>query len=135
MHPLPKVDETLALLTGAKVFSELDANCGFWQIPLADSSQHLTTFITIYGRFCFNKLPFGISSAQEHFQRRMSEILEDQERVLCHVDDVLVFASTQQEHNARLRTALAKIQAARLTLNEDKCEFNNESHIPWSRHR
>ena len=48
VHPLPKVDETLAQLTGAKVFSKLDANCGFWQILLANSSQHLTTFITPY---------------------------------------------------------------------------------------
>ena len=56
----------------------------------------------------------------------MSEILEGQEGVLCLVDDVLVFASTQQEHDARLRTALAKIQAAGLTLREEKCEFNKE---------
>ena len=126
VHPLPKVDETLAQLTGAKVCSKLDANCGFWQIPLADSSRHLTTFSAPYSRFCFNKLPFGISSAPEHFQRRMSEILEGQEGVLCHVDDVLIFASTQQGHDARLHTALAKIQAAGLTLNEEKCEFNKE---------
>ena len=46
VHPLPKVDETLAQLTGTKVFSKLDANSGFWQIPLAKKSQHLTTFIT-----------------------------------------------------------------------------------------
>ena len=43
VYPLPKVDETLAQLAGAKVFGKLDANCGFWQIPLV---SHLTTFIT-----------------------------------------------------------------------------------------
>ena len=69
VHPLPKVDETLAQLTGERVFSKLDANSGFWQIPLAKSSRHLTTVITPFGRYCFNKLPFGISSAPEHFQR------------------------------------------------------------------
>ena len=109
------------------MFSKLDVNCRFWQIPLADSSRrYLTTFITPYGGFCFNKLPFGISSAPDHFQRKMSEILEGQEGFLYHVDDVLVFAFTQQEHDARLCTALAKIQAAVLTLNEEKCEFNKE---------
>ena len=46
VFPLPKVDDTLAQLAGAKVFSKLDANSGFWQIPLAKKSQHLTTFIT-----------------------------------------------------------------------------------------
>lgn len=66
-HPLPTVDETLAHLNGASVFSKVDANSGFWQIPLADSTKHLTTFITPYGRYCFNKLPFGISSAPEYF--------------------------------------------------------------------
>ena len=50
-HPLPKVDETLAQLAGAKTFSKLDANSGFWQIPLSQSSRLLTTFITPMGRY------------------------------------------------------------------------------------
>ena len=83
VHPLPKVDETLAQLTGAKVFSKLDANSGFWQIPLAEKSRLLTTFITPKGRYCFNKLPFGISSAPEDFQKRMSRILSGLEGVHC----------------------------------------------------
>jgi len=66
-HPLPGVDETLAQLTGATVMSKLDANSGFWQIPLAKESRELTTFIMPFGRYCFNKLPFGISSAPEHY--------------------------------------------------------------------
>ena len=69
VYPMPKVDTTLAQLTGAVLFTKLDANSGFWQIPLAKESRLLTTFITPYGRFCFNKLPFGITSAPEVFQR------------------------------------------------------------------
>ena len=70
------VDEILAQIQGARIFSKLDANSGFWQIPLAEQSQLLTTFITPFGRYRFKKLPFGISSAPEHFQRRMNQILE-----------------------------------------------------------
>ena len=88
---MPCVDETLAQLAGATTFSKLDANRGFWQIPLERSSRHLTTFTTPFGHYQFNKLPFGISSASEHFQRRMSEILEGQQGILCHMDDALVF--------------------------------------------
>ena len=69
VYPIPRVDETLAQLTGATLFSKLDANSGFWQIPLAKPSRILTTFITPFGRYCFNKLPFGISCAPELFQR------------------------------------------------------------------
>ena len=73
IHPLPKFDETLALLSGATCFSKLNANSGFWQIPLSDDSHLLTTFLTPYGRFCFNKLPFGVSCAPELFQKRMAQ--------------------------------------------------------------
>ncbi len=76
VHPIPNVDESLAKLSGAQIFSKLDANSGFRQIPLAKESRPLTTFITPFGRYCFNKLPFGISSAPELFQRRMNEILD-----------------------------------------------------------
>ena len=123
VHPLPKVDETLAQLAGAKVFSKLDANSGFWQIPLSQSSRLLTTFITPMGRYCFNKLPFGISSAPEHFQRRMSEILAGLEGVLCQMDDVLIFGKDQAEHDKRLEAALKRIEEAGATLNPQKCEF------------
>ena len=91
VHPLPKVDVTLAQLAGATAFSKLDANSGFWQIPLSEDSCSLTTFITPFGRYAFNKLPFWMSSALDHFQRRMSQILAGQDGALCHMDGVLVF--------------------------------------------
>ena len=53
-HPLPAVEQALVQLAGAQVFSKIDANSGFWQIPLAQESALLITFITPFGRFCFN---------------------------------------------------------------------------------
>lgn len=123
VHPLPRVDDTLAQLKGAKLFSKLDANSGFWQIPLSERSRLLTTFIAPSGRYCFNKLPFGISSAPEHFQKRMSRILEGLDGVLCQMDDVLIHGRDETEHNTRVIAALKRIEAAGVTLNRDKCEF------------
>ena len=57
------VEDNLAKLQGSTIYSKLDANSGFWQIPLYEKSRLLTTFITPQGRYCFNRLPFGISSA------------------------------------------------------------------------
>ena len=95
IHPLPKVDDILVQISGAAIFSTLDANSGFWQVPLAPASRHLTTFITHFGRYRFNKLPFGICSALEVFQKRMSQILMGL-GVLCLIDDVLVLAVQKQ---------------------------------------
>ena len=75
-HILPSVEQTLAQVGDAKYCSKLDANSGFWQIELAPESSKLTTFITPFGRYAFNRLPFGITSAPEHFQRKMSGTME-----------------------------------------------------------
>ena len=120
VHPLPAVDETLAQLAGAAVFSKLDTNSGFWQIPLAATSRHLTTFITPFGRYFFNKLPFGITSTPEYFQKKMSSILEGLQGVLCLIDDI---RRDKEQHNKRLFAALERIQKAGVTLNAEKCEF------------
>jgi len=74
IHLLPKVDEALAQLAGATCSTKLDVNSGFWQIPLATESHHLTTFLTPFGRYRFNKLPFGISSTPELFQKHMNSL-------------------------------------------------------------
>ena len=122
-YPIPQVDETLAQLAGATFFSKLYPNSGFWQIPLSAESHLLTTFITPYGRYCFNKLPFGITSAPELFQRRMSRILEGLPGVLCLMDDIIIFGTTQEEHDSRLMATLQQLETAGVTLNQGKCEF------------
>ena len=106
VKPLPRVETTLAQLSGAKVFLKLDTNNGFWKIPLDPYSRLLMTFLTPFGRFCFNKLPSGISSAPEHFQKHMSNILADLPGIVCYIDDVLVFGCDQREHDSRLKAAL-----------------------------
>jgi transposase InsO family protein len=123
VHPLPSVDNILAQLSGAKIFSKLDANSGFWQVPLSANSRLLTTFITPFGRYCFNKLPFGIASAPEVFQKRMNRLLEGLEGTVCLIDDILIFARTQEEHKERLTLTLQRLQEAGVTLNWEKCEF------------
>ena len=125
IHPMALVDESLAKLADSKI-SKLDARSGFWQIPLAEESKHYTTFITPFGRYCFNRLPFGISSASDIFQRTISKILGDMDGVIAHMDDILVHAKDQASHDQRLREAMKRLQEAGLTLNE-KCEFSKDS--------
>lgn len=126
VHRLPKVDESLAQLSGDVVFSKVDANSGFWQIPLLENSKYLTAFITPFGHYYFIKLPFGICSAPEYFQRKMSQILDGLEGTLCHMDNVLVYGRNQGEHDDRLTRVLQRIKDASLMLNKGKCEFNKD---------
>ena len=63
----------------------------------------------------------------------MNQILEGQEGVLCHMDDILIFGGNQEEHDKRLHAVLQKITAAGATLNQEKCEFNKK-HINFLGH-
>ena len=126
-HVLPAVDQIVAQLSNATIFTKLDANAGFWQIKLADESDLYTTFITPFGRFCFQRLPFGITSAPEFFQKKMSSILADLEGVVCMIDDVLVYGSSHKEHDDRLEVVLNRLQKAGVTLNKEKCQFRQTS--------
>lgn len=78
---LPTTDELLAKLARASIFTSLDAASGFWQITLCNGSSLLTTFISLVRRYCFKRVPFGISIAPEIFQRKMNELLADMEGV------------------------------------------------------
>ena len=122
-YPLPSTDQLLAQLEGAQIFSKLDCNSGFYQIPLAEDSQELTTFITPFGRYCFQRLPFGISSGSEVFHRMMSQMLTGIPGVICDIDDVLVSAANQAEHDERMETVMQRLEKEGVTLNE-KCKFN-----------
>lgn len=120
---LPTVDDALGQLAGATYFSKLDANSGFHQVKLAKESQELTTFITPFGRYCFQRMPFGITSAPEYFQKRMAEILDGLQGVVNLMDDVLVYGATKHEHDERLHEVLKRLVAAGVTLNRAKCSF------------
>ena len=126
-HILPSVKQSLAQLGGATVFSKLDANSGFWQVKLHPESALFTTFITPYGRFCFNRLPFGITSAPEYFQKRMSTILNGSEGVVNQTDDTLVHGKNRAEHDRRLAAVLKRLEEADVTWNRGKCEFAKSS--------
>ncbi|XP_046396811.1 uncharacterized protein K02A2.6-like [Ischnura elegans] len=124
-HELPTVDECLTLMKAseAKIFTKLDACRGYYQIPLERECRPLTTFITPFGRYCFNRMPMGLSSAGEHFQRRMSEALTGLKGVVNVMDDILVFAATQPEHDVRLNAVLQRLRENGITLNREKCRF------------
>ncbi|GFS06114.1 Pol polyprotein [Elysia marginata] len=94
-------------------------------MPLAEESQNLTTFITPFGRFCYKRLPFEISSGPELFHREMSQLVGDIPGVICDTDAILITGETKKEHDSRVREVLQRLKKAGATLNS-KCSFPQE---------
>lgn len=102
-HPMPVIDEVLAKIGKGKVWSILDVKDAFFLLELEEGSRDIVTFITHRGLYRFKRLPFGLVSAPETFQRKMDEILADCEGTYWYLDDVGVEGSSVEEHDLRLK--------------------------------
>lgn len=121
--PLPHAEDLLQSLQGAKWFSKLDLASAYHQVTLHEDSRDLTTFVTHEGLFRFKRVCFGLASAPSAFQQLMHQILSGCSGVKFYIDDIIVFGSTQKEHDDNLGKVLTRIASSGLKLN-DKCVFD-----------
>ena len=98
-YPLPKIDETLDSLTGAKWFSTLDLYSGYWQVGMDENDKPKTAFITRKGLFQFRVLPFGLCNAPATFERLMETVLAGLQWDICliYLDDIITFGKSFEE--------------------------------------
>ena len=136
---MPTIEEVATKLSRAKVFSVLDVKSGFWQVSLDDEFSKLTTFNTPYGRFRWLRMPFGICSAPEEFQKRMNNTFENLKGTAVLADDLLVFGKGEdmetgtKDHDQNLRNALERARQIILMLNKEKMQLRlNE--VPYIDH-
>ena len=125
-HPLPRIDDLLDALHGAKWFSTLDLKSGYWQVPISEQDKEKTAFRTSSGQlFEFNQVPFGLCNSPATFSRLMDRVLAGLhwETCLFYLDDIIVFSSTWEEHLARLREVFERLRHAKLKLGAAKCTF------------
>ena len=97
-HKVPTLEELNPAFSEAKYFSKLDAKAGYWSVHLEEASQELTTFRSPFGRYCFRRLPFGLSVSQDIFQQRMDSIIAQVPGCVGIADDIAVYGKTEQEH-------------------------------------
>ncbi|GBG88026.1 hypothetical protein CBR_g46397 [Chara braunii] len=119
--PLPRIDDLLERLGGAKFFSKLDLKSGYHQLEILQEDRYKTAFKTRYGHFEWLVMPFDLTKAPATFQAAMTmEFRHMLDRfVLICLDDILVY-SRSLEH---LRTVLERLRQAKYKANRDKCEF------------
>ena len=125
-HPLPRIDDLLDALHGARWFSTLDLKSGYWQVPITENDKAKTAFSTSSGQLCeFNQVPFGLCNAPATFSCLMDRVLAGLhwETCLFYLDDIIVFSSTWEEHLARIRQVFEWLRHANLKLGADKCTF------------
>jgi ribonuclease HI len=127
-YPLPRIDDLLDRLSGAKVFSKIDLRSGYHQIRIAPSDVHKTAFRTRYGHFEWNVLPFGLCNAPATFQRLMQDVFRAylDVFVVVYIDDICVYSKTPSDHVRHLTTVFETLRKHQLYARLDKCVFGQK---------
>lgn len=124
-YPIPRVDELLDQLTGAKLFSRLDLKSGYHQIRVKDDDIEKTAFRTRYGSFEFLVLPFGLTNAPPTFMRLMNSIFHKylDQFLIIYLDDILIYSKNEPDHLRHIKIVLQLLRDHQLFINKEKCEF------------
>ena len=122
-HPLPRVDDALDSLAGAKYFSSLDMASGYWQVEIAPEDKEKTAFTTGKGLHHFKVMAFGLKNAGPTFQKLMELIMAgmDNKTCLVYIDDIIVFNGTEKGHIETLKEMFHRIRGAGMKLKPSKC--------------
>jgi hypothetical protein len=124
-YPLPRIDDALDALFGAKYFTTLDAWTGYWQVKMNPPDAAKTGFVTRDGHYEFVVMPFGLVNTPATFQCAMNLTLHGLTWHTClvYLDDIIVFSDTFDEHFKRLDEVLSRLEAANIYLKLPKCTF------------
>ena len=135
-YPMPTIEDVATRLDGAKVFSIMDVQSGFWHVPLDEQSSYYTTFNTPFGRYRWLRMPFGISSAPEVFQRKMHQVAEGLKGVEVIADDFVIIGfgddlkQATEDHDRNLVAFLTRCQERNLKLSAEKIQLQQtEAHF------
>ena len=124
-YPIPRIDDSLDELAGAKWFSTLDLASGYWQIELDDDAKKKSAFTVRGGHYQWNVMPFGLSTAPATFERLMERVMSglQWDILLVYLDDIIVHGRSIDEEIQRLETTFQRLKAAKLKLKPSKCHL------------
>ena len=123
-YNIPNIESTLDRLSGAKWFSTLDLQAGYWQIQLREQDKQKTAFsVTNIGFFEAERMPFGLTNAPATFQRVMERTLHDFPFTMAYLDDIIIFSRTFEEHLERLEIVFGRLREKGFKLKATKCHL------------
>ena len=122
-YPLPRIDDILDAIGNAKYLTQIDLLRGYYQIPLTDKAKLISAFITPFGLFQYNRLPFGMSNAPATFQRLVNRVVQDLDGTYAYIDDIVVTSETWEEHIYRIQSLFVRLKSFGLTVNLAKSSF------------
>lgn len=122
-YPIPRIKDFTYQLAEKKVFSTLDLNRAYQQLPIRDEDIEKTAIITPFGLYEFPRMCPGLKNAGQTFQRFIHAVLRDFDFVYPFIDDLLLASTDEQQHRQHLHMVLKRLEEYGITINPSKCVF------------
>nr|XP_015833782.1 PREDICTED: uncharacterized protein K02A2.6-like [Tribolium castaneum] len=126
-YMIPTAQDIIPRLAGKKIFTVIDMSAGFWHVPLDKESSDLCCFNTHVGRYKFLRMPFGIKSAPEVFQKHVIRIFGHISGVSVIFDDLIIVANNEKGHDEILQRVLNTALENNIKFNKDKIQYKIKS--------
>ncbi|KAA3477044.1 RNA-directed DNA polymerase (Reverse transcriptase), Ribonuclease H [Gossypium australe] len=127
--PLPHIDTLVDNTSDYSLFSFMDGFSRYNQIKMHPEDMEKTTFVTLWGTFCYKAMPFGLKNARATYQRAMVTLFYDMmhQEIEVYIDDMIAKSQTEKEHIQVLRKLFLRLRKFQLKLNPTKCTFGARS--------
>ena len=127
--PLPHIDTLVDNSATSSLCSFMDGFSGYNQIKMAPEDMEKTTFITLWGTFCYKVMPFGLKNVGATYQRAMVALFHDMmhKEIEVYVDDMITKSTFEEEHLVNLKKLFERLRKYKLRLNPSKCTFGVKS--------
>ena len=124
-YPIPSVSNILDALSGGKLFAKRDLASGYWQVPVNPKHVHKTAFATHLGLYEFLRMPYGLKTAPQTFQRILNTVFSAflYQWLIIYIDDCTIWSSSQQEAIHQYDKILATAVKFGLQFKPSKCYF------------
>lgn len=122
-YGVPNIADFNIGLHGKSIFSTLDLERAYFQIPVADEDIPKTAIITPFGLFEFTRMCFGLRNAAQTFQRFIDSIFRDLPYVFAYIDDLLIASDSEEDHKQHLQEVAKRLDAHGVSIKMSKCVF------------
>lgn len=120
---IPTLEDITSKLSNKTIFTVLDIKDGYYQIKLHKDSCTLFTFSSPFGCYRYKRLPFGIRTATEIFQKLNERNFGDIKGVCIYIDDILIAGADENEHDEILRKVISRAKQYNVKFNADKLQY------------
>lgn len=127
-YPLPSIEGIISRVSQYSVFSSIDLQSAYHQIPILDKEKPYTAFEAGGNLYQFRRIPFGVTNGVASFQRVIDSLIKNEklEGTFVYLDDITICGNDQEEHDKNLNRFLEIADKYNLTLNKSKCVFSQK---------